>query len=104
MKNSDMAMLPPSNYPRPQYGPGDIPCPQCGQPAGKPVKFTMWGGLVGPRLINLTQCQACRFEFNSKTGLSTKKAVWAYRGVTWGVALVFLAIWWLLSHSGSPTP
>jgi len=85
----------PSNYPRPHFSSDGIPCPQCGQPAGKTVKFTGWGGLVGPRLLNLTRCQACRFEFNAKTGLSTKKAVWAYRGVTWGVVLAAWAIWYL---------
>lgn len=80
-----------SNYPRPNLGiPGAETCPQCGQVTGKRIRYTWWGGAVGPALMSLTRCQACGFQFNAKTGLSTKKAILVYNLVAVGIAVLFI--------------
>ena len=53
-------------------------CPRCGQPAARPVKFTWWGGALGPRLFNHHKCHACRYQFNAKTGLPNTTAIVIY--------------------------
>lgn len=55
-----------SNYPRPPADPNALPCPSCGQVAGKRIRYTWWGAAVGPALFNLTKCQACGFPVQSQ--------------------------------------
>jgi hypothetical protein len=92
-----MSTLPPDNNPPPASPTLDyavagagIACPRCGRFGARPVKFTWWGGLVGPKLLNHTKCDACRFTFNSKTGRSNKVAIVVYTSVGFiaGVAIV----------------
>ncbi len=81
-----------SNYPRPNLTMKDAePCPECGQPAGKRVRYTWWGGALGPAMMTLTKCQACGYQFNGKTGKSTKTAILVYNLVGFGVAIVVIA-------------
>ncbi len=84
-------MSAPTNYPRAPLDPEALPCPSCGQVAGKRIKYTWWGGVVGPGILNLTKCQVCGFQFNYKTGLSTKKAILWYNVVVIGISLFALA-------------
>ncbi len=79
-----------SNYPRPTPNiPNAVPCPQCGQVAGKRVKFAWWGGAIGPAIMSLTKCQACGYQFNAKTGKPTKNAIIAYNVIAYAIAIVF---------------
>jgi len=80
-----------SNYPRPNLGfPNGETCPQCGQVTGKRIRYTWWGGAVGPALLSLTKCQSCGFQFNAKTGLSTKKAIIIYNVIAISLAIIFI--------------
>lgn len=54
------------------------PCPRCGQAVGIPVKFTWWGGILGPKIFHHVRCPACRYEYNGKTGASNSTAVTIY--------------------------
>jgi len=88
-----------SNYPRPNPNLRDaVPCPRCGQVAGKRLRYTWWGGAVGPAMMSLTQCQACGYQFNAKTGQSTKKAVIAYNVIALAIGIV-IVVGYFLSKS-----
>jgi transposase-like protein len=65
---------------------GGLQCPRCGGPA-KPVKFTWWGGLLGPKMFNHTKCQSCRFGFNAKTGRSNDKVIAIYACIAVAVSI-----------------
>jgi hypothetical protein len=56
-------------------GPG---CPRCQCPYVKPVSYTWWGGILGPRLFSMVKCQQCKYQFNGKTGLPVTKAIAIY--------------------------
>lgn len=53
-------------------------CPRCGQPAARQMKFTWWGGALGPKLFNHHKCDACKYQFNGKTGLPNTTAITLY--------------------------
>ncbi len=87
-----MASSPPPvvNYPRPHLeGQGPI-CPKCQGNQTREVKYTWWGGLVGPKMMNLQKCEACRFQFNRKTNKGVLNAIIAYNVILLAIAFVFL--------------
>jgi hypothetical protein len=45
-----------------------VPCPKCGTPDPKRVKFTFWGSFYGPKLFNHVRCQQCQATYNGRTG------------------------------------
>ena len=82
-----------SNYPRQNLSvPNGETCPQCGEAAGKRVRYTWWGGAIGPALMSLTRCQACGYQFNSNTGKSTKRAILIYNVVAAVTCIVFVIV------------
>src|SRR5215831_13781476 len=50
--------------------PGDpsAPCPRCRNATATRVRFTWWGGALGPRLFSMVRCTKCSQRFNRKTG------------------------------------
>ena len=44
------------------------PCPQCNTSDAEKLKFTWWGGVLGPKLLTHVKCQACGKKYNGKTG------------------------------------
>ncbi|HEX2610738.1 MAG TPA: hypothetical protein VHK68_06980, partial [Gemmatimonadales bacterium] len=53
-------------------------CPQCGGAKAEKVSYTIWGGMIGPRLLNHVKCQDCKATFNGKTGKSNNGAITMY--------------------------
>lgn len=81
----------PSNYHRPPLNIKDAePCPQCGQAAGKRIRYSWWGGALGPAMISLTKCQACGYQFNAKTGKSVKNAIIGYQLVVFALCVLIM--------------
>jgi hypothetical protein len=60
-------------------------------PAAKPVTFTWWGGLIGPRLFSHHKCAACRYTFNGRTGRPNTTAIALYFVVTGVIVLAAFA-------------
>jgi len=85
----------PSNYPRPN---GAV-CPQCSASPAKEIKYTWWGGLLGPKMMHLHKCQSCGFQFNAQTGKATKNAIIAYNLVVLGVAFIAGLLFMLMKGS-----
>ena len=66
-----------------------MPCPGCGQAlAPKPVGFSWWGGLLGPKLFHHVECPGCATRYNGKTGRSNNTAIALYLIVVGLLALV----------------
>ncbi|MFO0745757.1 MAG: hypothetical protein U1F43_08795 [Myxococcota bacterium] len=66
-----------------------VTCPNCktDQP-GEPVKFTLWGGMLGPRILHHVKCPKCGARYNGKTGKSNTTAITLYVAVPLLIALV----------------
>ncbi|HSI36366.1 MAG: hypothetical protein ACAI43_21610 [Phycisphaerae bacterium] len=83
----------PLGYASPNGGPGTgVLCPRCGQYAASRMKFTWWGGVLGPKLLNHHKCAACSHQFNGKTGQSNAAGIAIYTvvGVVIGLVLFFV--------------
>ena len=78
-------------------------CPQCGQSNAKKVRYTWWGGAVGPNMFTHVKCQNCGTQYNGKTGKSNQQNIIIYLAV--GVLLAccacgaFGALSYFLSNS-----
>ena len=67
-----------------------IVCPKCGRPGSKPVSFTWWGGVLGPKLFHHVKCLGCGCAYNGKTGRSNTVAIIIYSVVVAVITLLLL--------------
>jgi transposase-like protein len=67
-------------------------CPLCGSPHSRKVKFTWWGGALGPALFSHVKCLACGAAYNSKTGKSNTAAVTLYVVITATIGVIGFAL------------
>jgi hypothetical protein len=77
-----------------------VSCPFCQHDSAQPVRFTHWGGLIGPRIFSLVKCAGCGNQFNGRSGARVEKAIKVY---TW-VAMAMLAVvaaWAIYSFVGT---
>lgn len=65
-----------------------VPCPKCGGVSEK-VKFTWWGGLLGPKILTHVKCTACGNTYNGKNGKDNTTGIVIYSVV---VAILVLAL------------
>jgi hypothetical protein len=65
-----------------------MPCPKCGTPDPQPVKFTWWGGLLGPKLLSHVKCSSCSNAYNGKSGKSNTQSILLYTLVAVVIAFV----------------
>jgi hypothetical protein len=70
-----------------------VRCPKCGDPRSKPVTFTWWGGLIGPKLLSHVKCLTCGTAYNGKTGRynTTGILIYTLAGLAIVVALMVAA-------------
>ncbi len=64
------------------------PCPRCGCTYAEPVKFSWWGGMLGPKLFTHVKCCNCTACYNGKRGTWNTANITAYMVVS----LVFTGI------------
>jgi hypothetical protein len=69
------------------YGTGVL-CPRCGSGASKPVGFTWWGGVLGPKLLSHVRCITCGNCYNGKTGRPNTTAIVIYTAVFAVIGLI----------------
>ena len=86
---------PPSAPVAPAAGQADVirslsPCFKCGNSLARKVKFTWWGGLIGPKMFHHVKCVECGQLFNSKSGRSNSTAIAIYFIVTLTLALAVI--------------
>jgi len=53
----------------------EMACPKCGSKTVSKVKYTWWGGMLGPKLLHHVKCGNCTYTFNSKTGKSNTPGI-----------------------------
>ena len=86
------APYPGQGYPPPGYAAGMgeyVACPRCQRPDPEKVKFTWWGGLLGPKMLSHVKCRTCGLAYNGKSGQSNTTGIVIYSIV---VFVVFLGI------------
>ena len=78
---------PPIQMPR-MAPPGEqfAACPKCRTTGATRVKFTMWGGVLGPKLLTHVKCGLCGTKYNGKTGQSNTGAIVVYTIVVFAIA------------------
>lgn len=54
------------------------PCPNCAGSKAIPVKFTWWGGVIGPKLLKHVSCSQCGTKYNGRTGASNTAGIVIY--------------------------
>lgn len=69
---------PPQAYPPPTQIGEYVSCPRCMTPGPDRVKFTWWGGALGPKMFDHVRCRTCALEYNGKTGLSNSSKITTY--------------------------
>jgi hypothetical protein len=68
------------------------PCPHCGASNAEKVKFTWWGGLLGPKVLNHVKCLSCTKGYNGKTGKDNQTGIIIYSVVVGIVVLGFVVV------------
>ena len=73
-------------------------CPSCNCPYAKRVSWTVWGGMLGPKMLTHVKCQQCGVAYNGKTGRSNATAIAIYvvvclaLGLALGIGFSLMAI------------
>jgi len=77
-----------------------VPCPKCGATGSQLLKFTWWGGALGPKMLTHVKCQNCGHKFNGKNGGSNVAGVAIYMIVTCILSfiLMFAVVFFLFSR------
>jgi hypothetical protein len=66
-------------------------CPECGSADARRVRWTSWGGFLGPLLFGLVRCLGCGTRYVSRTGQVEKHAAKSYLRVLGPLALLLTA-------------
>jgi uncharacterized protein (DUF983 family) len=67
-------------------------CPFCGALTAEKLKFTWWGGLIGPKLLSHVKCLSCGKGYNGKTGKDNTKNIVIYSIVVGVIVLFFVFV------------
>ncbi|HEY0006221.1 MAG TPA: hypothetical protein VGB17_15685 [Pyrinomonadaceae bacterium] len=78
-----------------------VPCPKCGTPDPERVKFTWWGGVLGPKILSHVKCQRCGNAYHGKSGKSNTNGIIIYSVI--GLVVAF-AIFFVLSMLAALLP
>jgi hypothetical protein len=52
------------------------------QPYATRIKWTLWGGMLGPRMFNHVKCVNCGTKYNGTTGQSNDTKIAIYLAVS----------------------
>ena len=78
-------------YQQPPFSPY-VPCPRCGNPNVQKVGWTLWGGALGPRLLNHVKCPNCGMTYNGKTGQSNMTKIILYQAIPVLILIVLFVL------------
>ncbi len=67
------------------------PCPKCNQAAAEKLKFTWWGGVLGPKILTHVKCTACGYKYNGKSGKDNTTGIIIYSVIV-GVLVLGLVV------------
>lgn len=63
------------------------PCPKCSNSNAEQLKFTWWGGVIGPKILKHVKCNSCGAKFNGKTGRDNTTGIVIYTIIVSVIAL-----------------
>ena len=66
-------------------------CPCCAAPTPTRIRFTLWGGVIGPALLSLVQCAACGIHYNGKNGSRVEKTIRLYTALALTLLILLAA-------------
>jgi phage FluMu protein Com len=78
--------------PRRRYEGEWAPCPNCGCRDGTRARWTIWGGLLGPAMINVVRCHDCGSNYNGVHGDYNGGRIAIYIVVSLLISLVILGL------------
>ena len=64
------------------------PCPKCGNSEAVKIKYTLWGGHLGPKLSHRVRCNVCGKDYNGKTGRSISVTISIYVSVLIAIMII----------------
>lgn len=67
-------------------------CPFCNAANAEKVKFTWWGGLLGPKLLTHVKCLSCNKSYNGKTGKDNTTNIVIYSVIVAVVVFFFVLV------------
>lgn len=68
------------------------PCPKCRNSAAQKLKFTWWGGVLGPKLLTHVKCNACGNTYNGKTGKDNTTGIVIYSVIVGVICLGLVVV------------
>lgn len=68
------------------------PCPQCGGTNAEKVRFTWWGGVLGPKILKHVKCPGCGKAYNGKTGQDNTTGIVIYSVIVGILALGLVVV------------
>jgi uncharacterized protein (DUF983 family) len=70
----------------------NVPCPFCQASDPKPVNFSWWGGILGPKLLSHVRCMQCGKTYNGKSGKSNDTAIAIYLAISLVILVVIFGM------------
>lgn len=79
------------------------PCPKCRASSAQRMKFTWWGGVLGPKVLTHVKCAGCGTRYNGKTGTYNTARIAIYMTlvglISFGLMFVLAAAYVLVNMS-----
>lgn len=67
-------------------------CPQCGANSAEKLRFTWWGGVLGPKILTHVKCVSCGKKYNGKTGKDNTTGIVIYSVIVGVIALGLVVV------------
>jgi rubredoxin len=67
-------------------------CPKCGITNAKKVRYTWWGGLLGPAILSQVKCESCGTSYNAKTGKDNTTGIIIYNVAAFVIVCAVLGV------------
>lgn len=81
------------------------PCPKCSGSNAEQMRFTWWGGVIGPKILKHVRCNSCGAKYNGKTGKDNTTGIVIYSLIVavlvFALMMVFFTVLGVLMYSSS---
>ncbi len=67
-------------------------CPKCGSRGAELVKFSWWGGVLGPKMLTHVKCPSCDKKYNGKSGGDNTTGIVIYSVIVGIISFILMAV------------